>query len=203
MTVVSEIKKNQYNCDGEQVVFPYTFFILKKAHIQVVLCDSEGTETVLELTTHYLVSGEGDPEGGNVTTIATYALGNTLTLVRNVTSTQETDYIEHDMFPASSHERALDKLTMIVQELEEKIDRTIKAPVTDADPAIELPSAIVRAMKMLGFDENGDVDTDMVSGESLKNVDEIRLIPKTSSDGAEGTMFYDSDDDHVYVATEA
>ena len=203
MTVVSEIKKNQYNCDGEQVIFPYTFFILKKAHIQVVLCDSEGTETVLELTTHYLVSGEGDPEGGNVTTIATYDEGNTLTLVRDVSSTQETDYIEHDMFPASSHERALDKLTMIVQELEEKIDRTIKAPVTDADPAIELPSAIVRAMKMLGFDENGDVDTDMVSGESLKNVDEIRLIPKTSSDGAEGTMFYDSDDDHVYVATEA
>ena len=32
--------------------------------------------------------------------------------------------------------------------------------------------------------------------------DEIRLTPKTSSTGAEGTMFYDSDDDHVYVGTE-
>jgi len=32
--------------------------------------------------------------------------------------------------------------------------------------------------------------------------DEIRLVPKSSSTGAEGTMFYDSDDDHVYVATE-
>ena len=31
---------------------------------------------------------------------------------------------------------------------------------------------------------------------------EIHLTPKTSSTGAEGTMFYDSDDDHVYVATE-
>ena len=32
---------------------------------------------------------------------------------------------------------------------------------------------------------------------------EVRLIPKTSSNStAEGTMFYDSDDDHVYVATE-
>lgn len=31
---------------------------------------------------------------------------------------------------------------------------------------------------------------------------EIRLTPKASSSGAEGTMFYDSDDDHVYVATE-
>lgn len=32
--------------------------------------------------------------------------------------------------------------------------------------------------------------------------DEILLTPKVSSTGAEGTMFYDSDDDHVYVATE-
>lgn len=32
---------------------------------------------------------------------------------------------------------------------------------------------------------------------------EIRLIPKASSTGGEGTIFYDSDDDSVYVATEA
>ena len=31
---------------------------------------------------------------------------------------------------------------------------------------------------------------------------EIKLIPKTSSSGAEGTIFYDSDDNHIYVATE-
>ncbi len=31
---------------------------------------------------------------------------------------------------------------------------------------------------------------------------EILLTPKASSTGAEGTLFYDSDDDHVYVATE-
>lgn len=32
---------------------------------------------------------------------------------------------------------------------------------------------------------------------------EVRLTPKESSSGPEGTMFYDSGDDHVYVATEA
>jgi hypothetical protein len=31
---------------------------------------------------------------------------------------------------------------------------------------------------------------------------EIRLTPKESSSGPEGTIYYDSDDDHVYVATE-
>jgi len=32
--------------------------------------------------------------------------------------------------------------------------------------------------------------------------EEIRLIPKASSSGAEGTIFYCSGDDHVYVGTE-
>ncbi len=35
------------------------------------------------------------------------------------------------------------------------------------------------------------------------NDGEVHLTPKTSSTGAEGTIFYDSDDDHIYVATEA
>lgn len=33
-------------------------------------------------------------------------------------------------------------------------------------------------------------------------VEEVRLIPKTSSTGLEGTIFYNSKDDSVYVATE-
>ena len=32
--------------------------------------------------------------------------------------------------------------------------------------------------------------------------DEIRLVPKASSTGAEGTIFYNSSDNGVYVATE-
>lgn len=32
--------------------------------------------------------------------------------------------------------------------------------------------------------------------------DEILLTPKASSTGAEGTIYYDSDDDHLYVGTE-
>ena len=33
-------------------------------------------------------------------------------------------------------------------------------------------------------------------------VTEIRLIPKASSTGAEGTIFYNSADNHIYVAME-
>jgi hypothetical protein len=45
----------------------------------------------------------------------------------------------------------------------------------------------------------GNLDLD---DHNLANVGEIHLTPKASSTGAEGTIYYDSDDDSVYVATE-
>ncbi len=38
--------------------------------------------------------------------------------------------------------------------------------------------------------------------ENYDITDEIRLTPKSSSSGPEGTVYYDSDDDHLWVATE-
>lgn len=201
MTVVSENKKDQYNCDDSQTVFPYTFLILAETHLKVVHCDADGDETELILTTDYTVSGVGEASGGNVTTVETYPVLTTLTITRNVPLTQEMDYIENDIFPADSHERNLDKLTMLVQQLVERIERAIKAPITDIDPDLELPGAAARAEKLLGFDADGDPDLVDFPGD-LTPVSEIRLTPKESSDGPEGTIYYDSDDDHIWVGTE-
>ena len=45
--------------------------------------------------------------------------------------TQETDYISGDPFPAETHETALDRLTMIAQEIGSDADRSIKVPAGD------------------------------------------------------------------------
>ncbi len=50
------------------------------------------------------------------------------------------------------------------------------------------------------LDENSNIQDGLIFGDV--ETTEIRLIPKASSTGAEGTIFYDSDDDHVYVGTE-
>jgi len=156
MTVESSVYKNQYNCDGTHNVFPYTFRILDETHLRVVLTDDAGNETDLVLNTDYTVDGVGDSGGGNVTTTQTYASGYKITITRNVPLTQTTDYTENDPFPAESHEDALDKLTMIVQQQEEKLERTLKYAVSDTEAGSELPTVAARAGKFLGFDENGD-----------------------------------------------
>jgi len=47
-----------------------------------------------------------------------------------------------------------------------------------------------------------DLNTAVNTVEGIATSGEVRLTPKSSSSGPEGTMFYDSDDDHVYVGTE-
>jgi hypothetical protein len=47
---------------------------------------------------------------------------------------QETDYRPHDVFPAETHERALDILTMICQELREMMSRALIAPPNQNGP---------------------------------------------------------------------
>ena len=75
--------------------------------------------------------------------------------------TQSTDYIANDNFPAESHEIALDRLTLIVQDLKAIVDdRCIKFPLTDAiGLTTELPNSVDRASETCKFDSSGNVET--------------------------------------------
>lgn len=147
-----------YDCDGSQTLFPFNFPLLEKEDLIVTLIDSEGSETELNLGVHYTMSAASNDymNGGNVTTISTYAAGNQLALVREVSLTQETDYEEGDSFPAEVHEAALDRLTLIVQQLDAKINRQMIAPLSDGKVTLTLPKKSERANKLLGFDADGN-----------------------------------------------
>lgn len=132
MTISSETNKVTYTGDGSTTVFPYTFKILDEDHILVQLKNiSSGALTTQTITTHYTVSGVGTSTGGNITFLTAPSSAYKVVLTRDVPATQETDYEEYDTFPAASHEEALDKLTMIDQQQQEQIDRSIKV-----DPAV-------------------------------------------------------------------
>lgn len=67
------------------------------------------------LNTDYTVSGTGSPSGVTVTWVGTPTAAADMRFVRIVKPTQATDYSESGAFPAETHERALDRLTMIAQ----------------------------------------------------------------------------------------
>ena len=147
MTVSSQTAKVSYAGNGSTKTFAVPFYFLADGHLKVVLGKPDNTETVYALITNYTVADAGNPAGGSITLTsgtAAPASGETLVIVRNVPLTQETDYQANDDFPAESHERALDKLTMENQQLAEEVARSAKLPVTSSADADALVADIMR-----------------------------------------------------------
>lgn len=158
MTVSTTTNKVSYSGTGSQTVFAYTFKIFADGDLDVYIRDTNGTETLQTITTHYTVSGAGSDSGGNVTFGTAPGSTDTVVIQRKLDLTQGTDYVANDPFPAESHEDALDRLTFITQQIQEEVDRSIKASVTNTISTTEFAvSATDRANKFFAFDSAGDL----------------------------------------------
>lgn len=131
----------QYNGNGVTTIFSVPFVFGSSDSIVVILTE-DSIDTTQTLTTDYTVSGGGTPAAtGSITMISAPASGTVLTIYRDTNLTQELDYISYDAFPAESHESALDKLTLITQELSETQDRALTLPTTASGISTVLPTA--------------------------------------------------------------
>lgn len=100
---------------AETVTIDYLFFA--NADLAVYVEDqTTKVITVLTLDTDYSITGAGVSTGGTLTIITTQTSGDKILIDRWLDPLQETDYIETGKFPALSHETALDRLTMMVQQ---------------------------------------------------------------------------------------
>ena len=158
MTVSTTTNKVSYSGTGSQTVFAYAFKIFADGDLDVYIRDTNGTETLQTITTNYTVSGAGTDSGGNVTFVTAPGSTDTVVIQRKLGLTQGTDYVANDPFPAESHEDALDRLTFITQQIQEEVDRSIKASVTNTISSTEFAiSATDRANKIFAFDASGDL----------------------------------------------
>jgi hypothetical protein len=158
MTVSSSTARVSYSGNGSTTEFAVGFYFLENSHLQVIIRSSTGVETVKTLTTDYTVAGVGNPAGGTVTMLTAPASGETLLVLRNVPLTQQTDYQANDPFPAETHEEALDKLTMLTQQLQDGVNRSIKLSRTNTITSSEFSvGAADRANKILAFDSAGEI----------------------------------------------
>ena len=159
MTISTTTIKNSYSGNGSTSVFNYTFKITDEDHIQVIIRSASGTETTKTKTTHYTVSGVGNSGGGQITFTSGNIPANneTILLRRSTPQTQGLDLIENDPMPAENLEDAFDKVTIIAQELQEQLDRSLKVSKTATITTPEITAdASARAGKLLGFDSTGN-----------------------------------------------
>lgn len=122
MTVSSEQSRIVYIGDGVSKQFSVPFYFLESSHIRAYsltpsispLLDPIYYDLVPNID--FTVTGAGQSSGGVMTLSSAIASGLSLTIYRDVPATQLTDYQPNDDFPAETHERALDKLTMLIQQ---------------------------------------------------------------------------------------
>lgn len=149
MTLITLTDRNDYVGAGTVGPFSYTFRIFAATDLKVIKrVVATGVETPLTLTTHYTVSGVGVVSGGSVTLVSALAVGEVLAIIRDAPLTQEIDLTNQGPFFPSTYENALDKATMLIQRLNEKLKRTFTLSETSTISPI-LPSPV--ANKLLGW----------------------------------------------------
>ncbi|MDP3939802.1 MAG: glycosyl hydrolase family 28-related protein [Deltaproteobacteria bacterium] len=165
MTISTTTNRYTYSGNGTTTAFAYSSKFLANGDIVVVLVDADEVETVQTITTHYTVTGAGDAGGGTVTMVTAPATGETLLIYQDPDITQAVDLVDGDELAVETQvEEPLDRLTLIAQRLDNRVDRTLRQPdgdVTDIDP---MPTKAARASKYFVYDADGNPSASAGSG---------------------------------------
>ena len=131
MTISGVITRAEMIGNGAGTAIPLNFVFFGQtttAELKVIeVVIATNAETVLTNGSDYTVSG-GNGSTGTVTAIVAPPSTVKWVVIRETKQLQETDYIENDAFPAETHENALDRLTAINQEQQEKLDKSVHLP---------------------------------------------------------------------------
>lgn len=162
MTISSSTRKaGPFTGNGVTTVFPFEFKVFAAADLLVVQANTTtGVESTKVLTTDYTVTLNGNQNtspGGTITMLVAPAVGFTLTATSQVASQQPVDLTNAGGFYPRVINDALDRVTILAQQIMGLVGRSIKIPLSDTALSTTLPTAAKRANKALVFDANGNV----------------------------------------------
>lgn len=146
MSLESDQSRIQYPGNNSATnPYPVPFLFFDNEDLRVVVTTAVGADIPLTLGTDFTATGAGDSNGGNVVTAIAWNNTFKITIYREVTATQETVYEENADFPAKSHERALDKLTMLCQQIFRNIGQSLRFRESDGTlgPIPAVPDSLI------------------------------------------------------------
>jgi len=154
LTVGDLTPRAQYTATSGQTVFSYNFPIFNDSDLKVYI-----GSTLQTITTNYTVSGAGTTSGGNVTLTSGASYGDVVTIYRDLPVSRTTDYATGGALLAENLNDDLDKLTMMIQQIEYDLNSRVLrfGQFTTGIPLSEFTeNASDRANKVLSFSSTGD-----------------------------------------------
>ena len=152
MTINKETERRAgpFLCDGVQTTFPFKFKVFDESQVQVLISTDGLTDTVLD-SAEYFVQLDSDPDnesisfgslapdpdkddepGGVVTLYTPPPSGTTLSILSAVPYTQTLNLTSRGGFYPSVINAAFDRCVAQIQQLKERIDRTLKVAATSS-----------------------------------------------------------------------
>ncbi|AUR82082.1 hypothetical protein NVP1021C_19 [Vibrio phage 1.021.C._10N.222.51.F9] len=170
MTVnTKKITSGPYNGNGIADTFSYGFKVTDKTEFSVYETDDAGVQTLLTVDTDYTVNTVGDDNGGTITRTAGALPVNYQWYIRsNFEETQLTAFTSQGAFFPDLHELAMDKLTLLIQQILDKLGRTFRLSDSYSGPlplSLENPDAgkVLRWNADESGIENFDTDAEYVN----------------------------------------
>lgn len=179
MTVESKKIKEIYRGNGTATVFPVPFQYSQTEDIRLLLTDAKDRNA--EVTSNFRVDVN---ESGDTSVV--YPLngqpvptGSRLTIYRDTPQTQLVDLINTGAFDEEVLEHdALDRSVMMIQEIQEELDRAVKVSVSDENPPktaeelyAEVNDIADRAESAARRSENGAGEASASAGKAEKSAE--------------------------------
>jgi len=186
MTVTStDITAGPYTGNGTTDTYNYDWTIQSKDEVIVYETDDSGNVTTLTVDTNYTVNNIGESGGGTITRAAgNLPSGYTWYIVSNFEQTQDTSFSSQGEFDPGVHESAFDKLTYLVQQLQEIADRSLTLPQSTTGVSVTLPEPI--AGYLVGWNDDATALATIASDAS------VIYVGPSAPDETVFVLWYDS-----------
>lgn len=139
-------------------ILPFTFKVFSKEDIQIIWTSAAGVESTLVLDSEYSVALNPDQDntpGGSVTLNTAISGGANAVIIGDLEYDQGTDIRNQSGFEPEIVEDALDRVTILVQQLLEMAKRTLRIPASSSSTiSTQLPQPT--ASNVLGW--NGEAN---------------------------------------------
>lgn len=182
-----------YQGGENQCVFPIPFPFLASTHIRAHITDPDGNSRALSAGGDYALNMISDENGELILLDDPLATDWILTITRLVPITQ--DILFHNQGPNSpdAMEIAADKLTMIAQQLDERINGCLVAPegVSAEDLSAELVNSAGRILELRRELEQTRAEVSTKAGKEHRHVlSDIETLQQGLSEKVDATTFH-------------
>jgi hypothetical protein len=173
----------QYVASAGQTVFAVPFPFFTDADLVV---DVDGV--VKTLTTQYTVTGAEEDAGGEVTFLGALTGGEIVTIYRDIAIERTADFQTNGPLRSTTFNDELDKITLILQQLESRIGRALRMAINSQQASDDLVLDSAFEGKYLFINSEGELEpSTAVAIQTLtQSIIGALLYPRTAAEVAAG-----------------